>query len=196
MIKLYLARHGETDMNTNRIYCGWLDVSINSRGIRQCEILRDKLSDVSFDRIITSSLDRSVQSAKIISGAEEEKLQRSSSLNEINFGEWEGKTSDYIRQNYYEDYRQWAEDWKSFCFPKGESFEGFKNRVYCYCEELFKLNKDETLLITAHEGSLKVVIMVLLGLDDESYWKLKLEPGCYSLIELYDINPVLKYINK
>lgn len=196
MAQIYLTRHGETEMNVNKVYYGKLDVKLNENGIKQCEKLREKLSGIFFDEVISSSLIRAIESASIISSFEKKAIIKDSSLNEIDFGEWEGLNYQYISTNYYEAYREWAQDWSNFCFPGGESFTQFKIRIFAFAEKFIEDCRGKTIMINAHQGSLKLLMIALLGLEEGAFWKLSFDFGKYSLIEINDIYPVLRCLNR
>ncbi|EMV4562574.1 histidine phosphatase family protein, partial [Listeria monocytogenes] len=80
-MQLIFARHGETDWNVAKKYCGQLDVPLNEHGVQQMKHLREKLEDYSFDLVVTSDLMRVKQSANILSNA---KTVRFPALNEMN----------------------------------------------------------------------------------------------------------------
>ena len=64
-MKLYLARHGETDWNLHHKMQGQTDVPLNNTGISQAEALREKLKTYDFDICYCSPLKRAVQTAEI-----------------------------------------------------------------------------------------------------------------------------------
>ena len=49
MLELILTRHGETENNRNAVYCGWNDVTLNDKGIKEANNLKDKLSEEKID---------------------------------------------------------------------------------------------------------------------------------------------------
>ena len=65
-MNLYIARHGQTEENVQRILQGQMPGHLTAEGIGQAEQLRDMLRDVPFQRIITSDLQRAVNTARII----------------------------------------------------------------------------------------------------------------------------------
>ena len=65
-MKLYLVRHGQTDMNKEKLYYGWTDCPINEIGIKQAQTLYGFFKNVVCDKVITSDLKRSVETAEII----------------------------------------------------------------------------------------------------------------------------------
>ena len=65
-MKLYLVRHGQTDMNKEKLYYGWTDCPINDVGRKQAETLHQYFKNVNCHKVITSDLKRSVETAEII----------------------------------------------------------------------------------------------------------------------------------
>lgn len=68
-MKIYLARHGQTDWNNEKRFQGHRDIPMNETGTRQMEELAARINEIgiSFDRIISSPLERARKSAEIIS---------------------------------------------------------------------------------------------------------------------------------
>lgn len=65
---IYVIRHGQTDLNSERRMQGRLGLALNEVGIKQAELLREKLQDIEFDVIISSPQERAVQTAEIATG--------------------------------------------------------------------------------------------------------------------------------
>ena len=67
-MKLYFVRHGETDVNSGlqKANTSQFDEPLNAAGIAQAEQLAERLRDVTFDAIVSSPLQRTMQTAKII----------------------------------------------------------------------------------------------------------------------------------
>src|SRR5215475_11690790 len=58
-LRIYLARHGETDWNAERRLQGRTDVPLNSTGRQQAAKLAERLKGVRLDAVYTSTLSRS-----------------------------------------------------------------------------------------------------------------------------------------
>lgn len=89
--KVYLIRHGQTDYNKSGIMQGCkVNASLNDTGKEQSKAFFEHYKDVPFDKIYTSSLNRSIESVKqfIDQGIEWEQSER---LNEISWGEFDGE---------------------------------------------------------------------------------------------------------
>ena len=65
-IKLYIARHGQTEENVRRVLQGQMPGHLTEEGISQAKALREKLKDTHFDYFFTSDLKRAVDSTQII----------------------------------------------------------------------------------------------------------------------------------
>lgn len=88
-MKLYLARHGETDWNLAHKAQGQADIPLNATGIKQAEELRDKLKPYDFDICYCSPLTRAVQTAEIAVD-NRSKIIFDDNLKERSFGSLEG----------------------------------------------------------------------------------------------------------
>ena len=67
MTTLYLVRHGETKDNVARIMQGQRQGELTPAGIAQMDELAVSLSEIHFDAIISSDLQRAYDSAQILS---------------------------------------------------------------------------------------------------------------------------------
>ena len=68
MIELYLARHGQTVENVARIFQGHLPGQLTDEGRCQAEALREKLRPLEFDVIVSSDLQRCIDTVQIAAG--------------------------------------------------------------------------------------------------------------------------------
>lgn len=57
-MRFILIRHGETDHNVENRMSGWTEAMLSPLGIQQAQALRDRLTQVDIDRLITSGLER------------------------------------------------------------------------------------------------------------------------------------------
>ena len=57
-MKLYVARHGETEWNRLNKVCGRTDSHLTDKGLQQAQLLAERLDSCSIDVIIASPLSR------------------------------------------------------------------------------------------------------------------------------------------
>ncbi|MBP2633770.1 MAG: putative phosphoglycerate mutase family protein [Firmicutes bacterium] len=180
MTTIYMVRHGETDLNKQKVYFGWSDVPLNVAGEGQCQALREKLDGIHFDAVITSPLKRTLRSAKII----HEKLENliiCEELKELNFGQWEGLHYTVIEKNYKEEWAGWSADWVNFCIPQGESFALLYQRVKACFLKLLDRYRNQTILLVGHAGVLKIISLLIMDLPLDEYWNISFEFGTYKV---------------
>jgi probable phosphoglycerate mutase len=65
---IYVIRHGQTDFNKEGRMQGRKGLPLNKEGLRQANVLKEKLQDVEFHYVFSSPQKRAVQTAEIISG--------------------------------------------------------------------------------------------------------------------------------
>jgi alpha-ribazole phosphatase len=194
-MRLYMVRHGATELNEKQVYQGWTDVDLSAAGQAQCEAARQKLHGVGFDAVVSSPLRRAVKSAQLISGVARDRIVTSEAFKEIGFGVWEGLSYQEVKRLYPREWRSWCADWRNYTPPRGESFGGFYQRVRRGWEELALVDREQTILFVGHAGPLRVIAGILLNMRSEDYWRLSFECGCYSLFESDHGIPVLRKVN-
>ncbi|MBC6181237.1 alpha-ribazole phosphatase [Listeria welshimeri] len=178
-MRLIFVRHGETDLNLARKYCGQLDVGLNEHGIQQIELLREKLDSYSFDLVITSDLLRAHQSAEILTDV---KALCFPAFNEMDFGDFEGYTYQEISAKFPLDWANYCNNWQTAIFPNGESFPIFYDRVIAaFMEEWKKWQQFDTVLFVGHLGVLRVIALFLQKQKIAFYWDNDFKQGTYSL---------------
>lgn len=196
-MRLYLVRHGVTDVNQRGVYSGATDHPLNQEGIRQAESLSQALAHIRFDSVITSGLLRTQQTAEYIVN-DKQLHQKIVGLDEIHFGQWEGRHYQEIERNDTENYAAWSTDWKSTAPPDGESFNQFSRRV----EQAFvtwlkqaEISELETVLLVGHQGTLRCILLSLLKMPAEAFWHFTFRHAAYSVIDIHHGHAVIQQIN-
>ena len=117
MLTLVLTRHGLTDRSTPEQHLGQrIDVSINEAGRRQAEALARRLAPVAFDRAFTSPLFRARETAAIVVRSVE--VEADPRLREMDYGAWEGRTYEQIREADGAYREAWERDPDTLAVPR------------------------------------------------------------------------------
>lgn len=191
MGKLILVRHGQTDMNVEGIYFGWLDPSLNSRGKEQGEKAKEIIKNISYDKIYSSDLKRAKETAEIINYLNKE-IILDKRLRELNFGIFEGLSYKEIKNRYPKECEESEKDWKNFNFINGESPKNIQKRAIEFVESL-DLSVDN--MVVTHWGVINCILSWYFSNELESYWKYSVENGGICIIEFVDKFPILKGLN-
>ncbi|MFC1962266.1 alpha-ribazole phosphatase [Chloroflexota bacterium] len=195
MAKLLLARHGNTKANSAERFWGQTDVELSEEGTWQAEKLRDRLAAETIDTIYTSSLRRAKVTAEIIASQQKVKSVTCEELREINFGLIEGLTYAEISQRYPDFAAVLADRNSHPHFPDGESQDDLNARVKAFLPRLEKHDSEETVLIVAHSGVLRMMVCNLMGIPIRHWRQFRLNLGSLSILETYAQGAILNLFN-
>ena len=195
MSKLFLVRHGETELNSAERYWGHSDVKLSVSGLRQAERLSARLAVEKIDVIYSSELQRASVTAEIIASRHQLKIITCVELREINFGRLEGLTFRELSQHYPEVAKLWAERSPELKYPGGESLYEFNKRVSQFLVRLNTHALRQTILIVAHSGVLRTLLCQLLGIDLQQRWQLRLDLASLSVVETHPKGTILSLLN-
>ncbi len=189
--KLILIRHGETDLNAQKRYCGFLDKNINARGRNQAYRLAQRLKKEDIDKLYSSDRKRALVTAGIV--FKRKKAIKVRGLREMNFGIFEGLTYKQIMKRYPLVYKQWLKDPYSLIIPRGEGLNGFQKRTVAAINKIVAANKDKTIAIVAHGGVVSAFINHILKARD--FWKYVCKSSSLTIIEYIKGKPKIKLFN-
>lgn len=195
MTKLLLVRHGITEFNSNRRFCGYSDIELSATGYKQVERLRGRLADEQIDAVYCSDLRRAVVTAEIISSGYEVDIVTCSELREINYGDAEGLTFDEIDRLYPELAESITNFSSELNFPGGESFDKFTGRVSKFSDQLDKHAPSETILIVSHGGPIRTLVCHLLDMDQSHWRQISISNASLSIVEVLPQGAVLSLLN-
>ena len=196
MSRLLLVRHGETELNSSERFWGHTDVRLSEAGLWQAERLRRLLSTEKIDAVYSSPLSRAQVTAETIVSGHSLEIITCPELREVNFGKLEGLTFAEVSQLYPEVTRLWIERSPELEYPGGESIREFNRRVGRFVGRLDKRTPEETILVVAHSGSLRVLMCRLLGLGVEHWRQLRLDLASLSILETYPQGAILNQLNE
>ena len=153
-----LVRHGQTDNNYSGIVQGSTNALLNDSGRRQCERLKAKIHDISFDYCYMSPMIRAVETAMILVGDRVE-LIPDKRLIERGMGEFEGK--DY---NEYKSLDYWDYDKNNSDFGV-EPIQDLFNRCNDFLNYIKNKHPDGRILIVTHSAPYRAIRHIILGHD-------------------------------
>jgi probable phosphoglycerate mutase len=163
MPTVLLARHGETDWNREGRIQGWAPTALNDRGHAQASALGMHLAttvDDGIDRLYASDLRRTRQTAAHLAEPLGLEPVHESAWRERDFGVLQGLLADELSDEYPEYSLDLAGEPAADERPdSGESFLDVRERVLDRYRSLrADLAPDETALVVAHGGSIKLLL--------------------------------------
>ncbi len=145
-VEVWLVRHGQTVANENGTLSGWINAQLTPTGIQQAESLKPVLSQVDFDAVYASDLDRAIETARHCWG----EPSQTSALREMFFGDYDGKAIKDIDPEWIKALYRFEE---GFSAPNGETIEDVSSRVSKFLDSL----KPGRYLIVCHGGIIRTI---------------------------------------
>ncbi|MBB5182765.1 histidine phosphatase family protein [Catenisphaera adipataccumulans] len=90
-MKIWLTRHGQTNLNKKHLMQGKTDEPLNETGRKQAAEARQKIGNIHFDAVYSSRLDRAIETASIIGNVPRDQVIIDDRLIEVEFGKYEMK---------------------------------------------------------------------------------------------------------
>lgn len=195
MSRLLLVRHGNTRANSAERFWGHTDVALSNDGVKQAEELRHRLASEKIDFAYASDLCRASLTAKIIAHPHRLEVVICTELHEVNFGKVEGLNFKEISQQYPALATSWSTRDMNFRFPDGESIGDLNHRVSQFLPRLEKHAPEDTLLIVAHSGVLRLLICQLLEIAPQHWRQIRTDLASLTIIETYPQGAILNLLN-
>ncbi len=170
---IYVVRHGETEYNVQGLLQGQTDSPLTENGRQQALERAEALKDVEFDAIFSSDLERAIKTSEIIKLNRQLAINTSKLLREKDFGPYDGKASDFFRQDnkhLFEELKKLPEQGKKdFKFFEGfESDSEMADRMIAFLREVAQTFLNKKVLVVTHRGNLRVLLLHLgFGSFDE-----------------------------
>jgi len=134
--------HGTTTDNENDIATGWLDGELSELGIKQSKELGVVVKRQKFVAVISSDLQRALDSASLAFGKKLE-IITDRRLREINYGKYNGKSHNF--KNNLTDYIDKP-------FPNGESYHDVERRIKDFLEYWTKEYNNKRIAVVSHQA--------------------------------------------
>ena len=164
MTTYFCMRHGLTGWNADKRIQGRTDVPLSDEGRAMAEAWGTSLADNEFDCILTSGLERAVQTGTIINEQLNLPVHVDPRLAEQDWGEWTGRTKDEMRVLGKPLSKQEKRGFE-FRPPGGESRDEVLMRACDALIEFAEEHPDERVLVVTHNGVLKCLVYALSGLE-------------------------------
>ena len=162
MLRLLMARHGQTEWNLHGRNQGHSDTTLDETGRTQAKQLADALSPESLKIVYCSDLSRCVETANFISDKSGVEVLSDSRLRERNYGLWEGKSSEEIERDDGEAFALYRTDPVLHGPTGGETGIEVFARVGYFLTELLRDHKEGAVAIIAHGGSVAALLAALV----------------------------------
>lgn len=150
-------RHGESEGNAKGVFTGRTDSPLTVRGREQARTVAASLRPIHFDRIVSSELSRTKDTAIEIAKDRGIAVESLADLNEIDVGVATGKPFDELRglPGASDDgFRNW---------PGGESLEQVHERALRVIDRIVVESPGKTIAVVGHGGVTRILVSGFMG---------------------------------
>ena len=187
MKNVFVIRHGETDINKNNMIQGRsMNASINDLGKQQALAIVKALDKYNIEKIVTSSLVRTYETAVPLIKHCGFDCDRYQELDELDFGELEGKEFSIIGEKIDQIHSEWENGNVGLAIKGGESpVQAFK-RANRRIRQILENSPEQNIAFIIHGRLIRILLSEWLGLGLQNMHKIEHENGAINYLRWGD----------
>jgi probable phosphoglycerate mutase len=179
-----LIRHAVTADVDVRLSGRRPGVSLSQKGRAQAETISWLLEETPVDALFASPLERTRETAEILSDACGAPVLEEPALLEIDVGEWTGVTFKVLAAD--PRWRSWNEERATACCPGGETMAQAQARIVGCMERLALTHEDETIALVTHSDLIRAAVCHILGLGLAAVHRFDIDSASVTRVVLGD----------
>lgn len=194
MTVFHLLRHGEHVLR-GRVLAGRTPgVGLSARGRAEIAAVADRLAGEKIEALYSSPLQRTRETAEILSQRLDLPVQYREDVLELDFGEWTGLTFDAVRAD--ERWRLWSTCRSIATVPGGESMRQVQERAVRALCEMRLAHPDDRVLIVSHGDVIRAALLFALGMPLDFFSRLEIGLASLSTIQIDDFGIRVVAVNE
>ena len=181
-MRITLIRHTTLNIEPGICY-GQTDVPVSENFSAELARLRPKLSDLNFDAIYTSPLQRCRHLAEALQPTlhlESPLLNQDDRLKELHFGDWELRAWDSIPRDVFD---VWANDYAHLAPPNGETFYALQQRAKSFVAEVSRHSQYQHICVVTHGGLIRALVADALELPLKRLFRIQVDYASVTQLE-------------
>jgi probable phosphoglycerate mutase len=189
----FLIRHASCNGLGQTLWGRRPGVCLNEKGEMQAQGLADRLKNVTLNAIYSSPLERALQTATVLARNMNLEVKKSDAANEINFGEWTGKTFDELSND--EQWRRFNSHRSMTTVPGGESFLEVQNRIVKEIEVLAQQHGKGRVAIVSHADVIRAAVAYFAATPIDMIDRFEISPCSVSVVAVDKDHSILLTVN-
>ena len=179
----HFLRHGEHGL-LGKVLAGRMPgVGMTERGRAEIASQAERLAREKIAAIYASPLQRTRETAEIVSARLSLSIEFRDDLLELDFGEWTGATFDAIRAD--PRWQAWSTQRSLAAIPGGESMRAVQQRIVAAMIELDERHLHETIVLASHGDVIRAALLYALGMPLDFYSRIEIGQGSISTIQIH-----------
>jgi probable phosphomutase (TIGR03848 family) len=196
MSTVVLVRHGLTALTGPVLAGRSADVHLDDRGRAQAENLARRMAALPLAAVVTSPLERCVETVDAIMAAQQAAPQRhvDERLIECGYGDWTGRALKELTRDPLWKLVQMQPS--AVRFPNGESLSQVAARaVHAVRDWDARLGAEALWVACSHGDVIKAVLADALGLHLDQFQRIVVDPCSTSIVRYTDSRPYVMRVN-
>ena len=196
MTTVVLVRHGLTAM-TGPVLAGWTrGLHLDERGEKQAAAVAERLRTVPFDAVVSSPLDRCLDTAAAVLAGRDLELQVEQRLGECRYGDWTGRAIKELAKDPLWKVVQAHPSAVVFPGPEGEALRDTQARaVNAVRDWNARLGDAATWLACSHGDVIKAIVADARGLHLDAFQRIAIDPCSVTVIRYTELRPFVVRVN-
>lgn len=192
MLRLFLLRHGQTEMSRANVFCGrGLDPALTPEGAAMAAAFAAAYRSTAWRAIYSSPLRRARATAEPLAHALSMGVEERDDLAELDYGRWDGRSAEEVARAYHTEYERWTADPAWNPPTGGETAVALAQRMTRAIEQIQHTYHDGNVLVVSHKASIRVAICALLGVDVGRFrYRFGCPVGSVSIVEFGTHGPL------
>lgn len=179
-----LVRHGRTEANARGVLAGWTPgVHLDDTGVQQASDVARRLSGIRLAAVVSSPLERTVQTAEAIAGQQRSpaEVALDDRIGECRYGDWTNQPlADLAKLPLWREVQQRP---SSVTFPAGESLPSMQARALTAVHEWnATLPERAVYVLVSHGDVIKSIVADALGMHLDAFQRIVIDPASVSVI--------------
>jgi probable phosphomutase (TIGR03848 family) len=194
---LILLRHGRTTANAGGVLAGWTPgVHLDDAGQAQAAAVAERLAQVPLAAVVSSPLERCVQTAEAVAAGRELAVQTDDRFGEARYGDWTGRPLKELVKDPLWRVVQQHPSAAVFPGPEGEGLAQTQARAVAAAREWnAKLGPQAVWLACSHGDVIKAIVADALGLHLDQFQRIVVDPASISVISYTETRPFVLRVN-
>jgi len=191
-----LVRHGLTHL-TGPVLAGWTPgLHLDERGEKQAAAVAERLRPLPLTAVVSSPLDRCLDTAAAILAGRDIELQVDERLGECRYGDWTGRPLKELGKDPLWKVVQAHPSAVVFPGPEGEALRDTQVRAVAAVRDWnSRLGPDATWLACSHGDVIKAIVADAMGLHLDQFQRIMIDPCSVTVIRYTELRPFVVRVN-
>ena len=193
MTSFFLIRHAACNGLGQTLWGRTPGICLNEKGQLQAQRLADRFKNMTLNAIYSSPLERALETATELARSMKLEVRKSEAVNEINFGEWTGKSFEWLSGD--ERWRHFNRQRSLTPIPGGESFLEVQNRIVREIEALAEQHGKARIAIVSHADVIRAAVACFAAMPIDLIDRFEISPCSVTVVSVDPGSATLLTIN-